>query len=450
VLDSSEGALFLHLKAVDEEERYGHVYVSDGLGRRYTVSLLRNGKGEEGLCDFEKVTGMEGIYIANVYERSDGLQKAAKTSRNSPHYSSLKQQTVITFDKGGIWQPLRPPYLDSQGTKFACDDSCSLHLHSVSSSRFSPVYTSPAALGLVIGTGNVGSFLSNTEDEVSTFISRDAGLTWYEAFKGSYIYEVGDHGAILVLIKDSTATDSVLYSWDEGLTWTSQIVAETPFQATQILVESAAISQRFVILGTRKGKGVAIGLDFASLSKPQCKDSANPGSTESDYEWWSPNDGRTGSKCLMGRTVSFARRKQDTDCYNGEEFERIETKEACVCESADYECDLGYMRHGNSACEPISGYQFELETCKSGENYLEISSGYRKIPGNSCIDGVSANYEPLHSPCHSSLFPTPITLTFLLFLLIVAVFTWRFQAIKALWSGYSQDLSALPDTLEEV
>lgn len=436
VLDSSEGAVFLHLKAVEEEERYGHVFVSDGLGRRYALSLLRNGKGEEGRCDFGKVAGLEGIYIANVYERWDGPQKSVKNSQKSPHFPSQKQQTVISFDKGGIWQPLSAPYLDSQGTKFTCEDlPCSLHLHSFSSSRFSPVYSSPAALGLLIGTGNIGPFLSNDEDEVSTFISRDAGLTWYEAFKGSFIYEIGDHGAILVLIQDTTLTDTMLYSWDEGLTWTSQVIADSPFNAHQILVEASATSQRFVVIGTRKGKGVAIGLDFSSLSKPQCQGSTDIENLESNYEWWSPNDGRTGSKCLMGRTMSFSRRKQERDCYNGEQFERAETKEACICEAADFECDVGYMRHGNSPCEPIPGYPFGMETCEAGQNYKDVSSGYRKIAGNSCEKGISAQYEPIRTPCSLSPSHTALIPTLLLFLLLLGVFFWRFQALKALWFG---------------
>jgi len=443
VLDSSEGAVFLHLKAV-EEERYGHVFVSDGLGRRYAVSLLRNGKG-----DFGKVEGLEGIYIANVYESWDGPTRPVKTPANSPHYSLPRQQTVISFDKGGIWQPLSPPYLDSQGRKFSCEDSsCSLHLHSFSS-HFSPVYSSPAAIGLLIGTGNIGPCLSYAEDEVSTFLSRDAGLTWYEASKGSFIYEIGDHGAILVLIPDRTSTDTMLCSWDEGLTWTSQVIADSPFNAHRILVLAGATSQRFVVFGTQKGKGVAIGLDFSSLSKPQCKGSTDIEGLESDYEWWSPSDGRTGSKCLMGRTVSFTRRKQAAECYNGEQFERYAVKEACLCEFGDFECDIGYMRRGSSPCEPIPSYPFGLETCQAGESYKEVSSGYRKIPGNSCEKGISAQFEPSRSPCPLSPGHTQVVPILLLFLLIAGVFVWRFQALKALWAGYTQDLSALPDTVEE-
>ncbi len=74
---------------------------------------------------------------------------------------------MITFDKGGIWKPLSPPLKDSTGKKIVCDVSqgCSLHLHSVSSKmNYGPFYSTETAVGLIIGTGNVGKFLSNKAD----------------------------------------------------------------------------------------------------------------------------------------------------------------------------------------------------------------------------------------------------------------------------------------------
>ena len=111
---------------------------------------------------------------------------------------------MITFDKGGIWKPVDPPYYDSVGKRITCDDEidCSLHLHSVSYDKYGPFYSSESAVGLIIGTGNVGSYLSNRADEINTYLSRDGGLTWFEIRKGSHIYEIGDHGGLIVLLDD--------------------------------------------------------------------------------------------------------------------------------------------------------------------------------------------------------------------------------------------------------
>ena len=95
--------------------------------------------------------------------------------------------------------------VDSLGKKINCDinEGCSLHVHSVSSKfKFGPVYSSDNALGIMIGTGNIGKYLSYRPDKINTYLSRDAGLTWFEVKKGSSIYEVGDHGAIIVLVSD--------------------------------------------------------------------------------------------------------------------------------------------------------------------------------------------------------------------------------------------------------
>ena len=74
------------------------------------------------------------------------------------------KRTMVSFDKGAIWQSLTPPYKDSKGNRTVCDfedEECSLHLHSVSSTSFGPFYTTANSLGLIIGTGNVGPHLSN-------------------------------------------------------------------------------------------------------------------------------------------------------------------------------------------------------------------------------------------------------------------------------------------------
>jgi hypothetical protein len=39
-------------------------------------------------------------------------------------------RTFITFNKGGKWEPIKPPSVDSENKKIKCDmeDGCSLHL----------------------------------------------------------------------------------------------------------------------------------------------------------------------------------------------------------------------------------------------------------------------------------------------------------------------------------
>ena len=86
-------------------------------------------------------------------------------------------------------------------------------------------------------------------------------------------------------------------------------------------------------------------IDFSGLHEKQCAGAESPGTTNSDFELWSPHDdGRHGStdKCFLGQQVSYVRRKQDSECFNSEEFERQVTRTSCVCTQADYECDIDY------------------------------------------------------------------------------------------------------------
>lgn len=51
-------------------------------------------------------------------------------------------------------------------------------------------------------------------------------------------------------------------------------------------------------------------LDFSQLHEPQCRGVDIAGSPESDYELWTPHDGRFGdSKCFLGMHKTYVRRK---------------------------------------------------------------------------------------------------------------------------------------------
>ena len=73
-----------------------------------------------------------------------------------------------------------------------------------------------------------------------------------------------------------------------------------------------------------------ITLDFKDLHEPQCKGADRAGEKDSDYELWTPFDGRHGkNKCYLGQQVTYVRRKQDSECYNGEELERKIIRDYC-------------------------------------------------------------------------------------------------------------------------
>ncbi len=251
----------------------------------------------------------------------DGLVKETWDEASQTHTTKkkLKTKTVITFDKGGIWSYLEPPSVDINGQPIKCTKECHLHLHGITD-MYGPFYSSGSATGLIMATGTVGSFLQDSSDQINTYLSRDAGLTWFEVAKGSHIYEFGDHGGLVVMAYDEGSTDSIMYSWDQGVTWQTHKISEIALQVENIIIEPEAISTHFVIYGWQDDSvGVLIYVDFSELHDlTTCAGHDSPDTPHSDYETWSPSDGRLGGKCLLGHKVSYTRRKRVSQCFNRE------------------------------------------------------------------------------------------------------------------------------------
>ena len=172
-------------------------------------------------------------------------------------------------------------------------------------------------------------------------------------------------------------------------------------------------------------------LDFSQLHEPQCKGVDTADAADSDYELWTPHDGRFGeSKCFLGQHKTYTRRKQDSKCFNGEQHESITRIDPCTCNEMDYECDIGYTRvegqgpcletgrHKNPENESIIQQEVWNEQCEEF-GYYEVTQGYRKIPGDICEGGI--DLAPYRYQCNTGSY-------------IVSFFTFRGFFILAVLS----------------
>ena len=90
------------------------------------------------------------------------------------------------------------PKTDEEGRNFTeCIGSpvyrCNLHLSQQLSSKFPstrsiPITSSKSAIGIVMGSGNMGHSLKQKNN---VFVSADAGLSWHQVLKGSYYFNLG-------------------------------------------------------------------------------------------------------------------------------------------------------------------------------------------------------------------------------------------------------------------
>jgi len=253
--------------------------------------------------------------------------------------------------------------------------------------EFPPFYSYDNAIGLVIAVGNIGEYLSYDSATVNTYLSRDGGLTWFEIRKGSSIYEFGDHGGIIVMADYGVLTDTIYYTLDEC---TTALVAykftDQPVEVYNIITEPSSVSRKFLLFGGRTVDGdlqrFVIGLDFSGVLSAPCR-------ADIDYIPWAPNDG--ARECLLGRNITYRRRKPEVKCYNSETLEPIITSENCTCGEEDWECDFEYGRDTTDTSTPckLTGKApvDPPKYCPEGEIYTK-TKGYRKVASDSCKGGV--------------------------------------------------------------
>lgn len=357
----------------------GTLFVSSADGIYFVQALTDTNRNSLGIVDYEGITGLEGVALANVVKNREAVVGWG---------DEKKIGSMMTYDDGSTWAPLKPPPTNSDGDDWACNvndlEKCSLHLHSVSKPHNFGTTFSSSAPGFVMGVGNVGDSLGKYEDG-DTFISSDAGLTWRVAREGAYKYEFGDQGSIIVMVEDEDPVDHVLYSYDFGQTWARLDLGAT-IRAEVLTTVPDSTSQKFLLLGTlgrndgsEDGRHAVVHLDFLPLQTRQCK--------ESDMEKWYARSA-DGHECVLGHKQWYKRRKPDVACYVGNKFnEEVVHEESCQCQDRDYECDFNYVLSDGecvlAGLEPVPAGQ-----CENSEDRYLGSSGYRKIPGDTCSGGI--------------------------------------------------------------
>ena len=464
ILDTSEDSVFLHVNHEGASASYGNVYISNAVGMNYTLSLPRNRRAKNGKCDFEKMEGLEGIYMANYIDVVDAAQTGgaaaaydaldfsmgqvarvgqsrsavrAKVAQVGPAKEHLVR-TVISFDKGAVWGYLKAPAHNAVGQPYdlrSCAD-CSLHLHGVTD-EWGPFYSTKAAIGLIMATGNVGTALTTVHSEINTYFSRDAGLTWFEVAQGSHIYEFGDHGALVVMANDVKATTEVLYSWNEGLDWQRLAFTKTPMHVDNVIIEPSTTSQQFIVYGSRTNSqgrrvGVIVHLDFAMLHERACVGASTPGTPTSDYELWTPSDGRLSGQCLMGHKVQYVRRKRASTCFNGEKIDRVVSRTNCACAEQDWECSKGWAREIHDPPGPCKELFFvdpAAQVPRQCSGKYGVSKGYRLVAGDTCdlTKPGSVDHSPTMHACPRNIGRSGWFVLLLILFLIVGLATVTYQ-----------------------
>lgn len=391
VLESTAYSIQIDVMTGRPSAPMGVLFTSNSNGTYFTRNVEHTNRNDIGHVDFEKISGIQGVFLVNIVENADAVE--AK-------HAEKRVVTRITFDDGRTLEPVRGK--DRDGKEH------DLHLHSVTDlHNVGRVFSSPAP-GLVMGIGNTGDHLEAwAKKSSSLWISDDAGRTWIEGPKGPHKYEFGDSGSILLAVHDSTSADvgEITWSLDHGMTWkTTPLPDGLKIKPYVLTTTQDSTSLKFILTGysgtESAPKWHVVSIDFDGLHEATCKDS--------DFEDWSARvDDKGNPTCIMGHTQKYRRRKKTAECFVKSDFKEPEVKEeTCECTDADFECDFNFVRSADGKnCEPAGPITAPENACKDPGDTFKGPNGWRKIPGNTCKGGVHKD-DPIDRKCSDTAAPS--------------------------------------------
>ncbi|KAH8910703.1 putative vacuolar protein sorting-associated protein [Coniochaeta sp. PMI_546] len=365
VLESTDYSIQIDVMNTRPSNPMGVMLTSNSNGTYFTRNIEHTNRNKRGHVDFEKVAGIQGIFLLNEVENWEDVEKHSDAKK--------KIVTKITFDDGRTFEDVSA-------------DGKSLHLHSVTELRnVGRVFSSPAP-GLVMGNGNTGDSLKEF-DHANLYISDDAGKTWIKGPEGPHKYEFGDQGSILVAVRDTKKPEvsEIKYSLDHGQNWlTAALPNDIKIKPIILTTTQDSTSLKFILVGEAREGEVrdpffVITIDFDGLHEDTCK--------KSDLEdWFARVDGDGKPTCLMGHTQKFQRRKKNAECFmKAEHKDLVKETEDCECTDLDFECDYNFVKADGKCVTKVPIVPPE-EACKDGkpDDTFLGPSGYRLIPGNTC------------------------------------------------------------------
>lgn len=361
VLESTNYSIQVDVMTSQPSHPMGVLFTSNSNGTYFTENIPYTNRNAKGHVDFEKISGIQGIFLVNVVGNGAAVNKKGVEK---------VIVTQITFDDGRTFHDIKV------GQE-------RLHLHSVTElDNIGRVFSSPAP-GLVMGNGNEGKSLMSFND-ANLYVSDDAGLTWKKALDGPHKFEFGDSGSVLVAIKDSKKEDvnELLYSLDHGQSWKKAALPDSlSIKPSWLTTTQDSTSTKFILVGERSGAYHMVVIHFDGLIDRTCGDD--------DMEDWHARVDKDGNPtCIMGHKQTYRRRKKSADCFVRSNFkEPVPKMEDCACSDADFECDYNFQRDpkDKTKCSKAGPIPQPDNTCKDDPHgSFKGSSGWRLIPGDTC------------------------------------------------------------------
>ncbi|XP_031697332.1 VPS10 domain-containing receptor SorCS1-like [Anarrhichthys ocellatus] len=357
-----------------------NLYMSESRGLFFTLMLENavSSRGPEGniMIDLYEVAGIKGVFLSN------------KVVEN-------QVKTYITYNKGRDWRLLQAPTTDLQGNKVYCEQPyCSLHLHlHVSENPYTSgnIVSKDSAPGIIIASGVVGPEL--TSNNVSIFITSDAGNSWREVFQEEYsVFFLNQGGSLVAIRHTPLPIRHIWLSFDEGRNWDKYSFTSSPLYVDGVLGEPGEDTLIMTIFGhfSHRSEWQLVKTDFRSIFQQRC--------TSEDYMTWQLHN--EGEVCIMGMKRIFQKPKANVRCVKARNQYISQMSDSCPCTEADFECDYGFERQIDGSCALAFWFvpTATSRDCITGDSFLN-TTGYRRALSNNCTDGTLLKYSPRPQKC---------------------------------------------------
>lgn len=377
-LPSSKLALFVAVTLMNDIPiPHTTLFRSDSLGINFVQIADR-------IAEPVKVENFDGVWFTSQFRQVEPPKKGF--SVGPPGSPEIALTSKITFNDGKDWELLR--LLDDDNCKL--ENGCSLTLLDIATLDGAGKMSTGPTANILLGVGGVDIF-STKFDELKTYISRDGGLSWKEAFDKASIFSFGDQGNVIIAASMDTGKDGSIsfskeyyYSIDQGLSWLkgSFEIGIWPIEVTTTI---DGTSRKFVVVGSTENDGeVFYLLDFSNAyGGKKCKDK------ELEKVYARVVD--DVPLCVYGHKESIMRRKPEAMCYVSKLFEDIKVKEEpCECTEADFECTKYFELSPKGACVP-KGEKIK-EACAAQKSKKIKLADKQLMAGNLCKQSGKQNF----------------------------------------------------------
>ncbi|CDW83469.1 bnr asp-box repeat family protein [Stylonychia lemnae] len=391
------------------------LYQSDHRGAEFSLLLDDINMIEDKIVDLSKLESMDFVMIANTHKSQAAIENNEADTLDLEDDTLVSVdldedevemfKTTISYNNGAQWHKISNIF-ENKAIHYRCQDNdCNvnliLHKHP-STLNIPQVKSHFHSNGVIMANGFFGGF---DFENVKTLVSSDGGLSWTIISNQPSHFLILDKVGVLALCSFQKLTSTISYSLD------FQTSKQFKFTDSLLIIENIIQDKQNpfkLIVFTKIPKNKELNRSNSSyqlfeINLNEILANERPCDQNSDYEMFHPHDiNQFHTQCYMGAKYSYFRKKTASNCYIKDvdqsplELQTLINNRKvtpCECSDADYECDEGFQRADDESeiCIPLEKSETERhkaeKECALGNFYYQ-RSGYRKIPGNLCQNGL--------------------------------------------------------------